>query len=234
MVRGLELGPVVVRLGPGPEPGLRLDDQPERRLVEPVRRPRWPHRPRRGRPGAVPPARLRDAPRSSRFRRPRSSRRSPSVSRRRRSRIEPPQSRRCQGRWLLPMTITLMPYSRAKARIVLATSRPRKVIGMPPSCWASSRFLPRMRWVAASIRVRSSAGRLDVDGVPGRVEPVGQPRRLAQQRRGVGAAAGEADHHPLGRRGRGPVGLGAAAAAVDQVGDLRQRRSPAAGSGWRA
>ena len=35
---------------------------------------------------------------------------------------------------------------------------PRKVIGMPPSCWASSRFLPRTRWVAASIRVRSSAG----------------------------------------------------------------------------
>ena len=52
----------------------------------------------------------------------------------------------------------LIAYSRANASIVLATSWPRNVIGMPPSCCASSRFLLSSRWVAASMRVRSSSG----------------------------------------------------------------------------
>ena len=116
----------------------------------------------------------------------------------------------------------LIAYSRAKARIVLATSCPRNVIGNAAELLGQLEVLADQA-LGGRVDPGEVFGRdLDVDGVPGGVEPVGDPGRLAQERRRVGAAAGDADHDAVGRRQRELVGLGAAVAAIDQVGDLRQ------------
>ena len=64
---------------------------------------------------------------------------------------------------------------------------------------------------------------LNVKGVPGRVESVGDSRSFAKERRGVRAQARDADHDPVGGRDRGLVRLGPSRPAIDQVGDLGER-----------
>ena len=126
----------------------------------------------------------------------------PSDWRSSRSRIEPWRSRLYQGCRLLPTTMILIAYSRAKARIVLATSWPAE------RHRDAAELLGELEVLAdQALGRRVDAGEvfgreLDVNGVPGGVEPVGDPGGLAQERRRVGAAAGDADHHAVGRRER--------------------------------
>ena len=93
---------------------------------------------------------------------------------------------RYQGWRLLPTTMILIAYSRAKAKIVLATSWPRNVMGMPPSCCASSRCLAEQALGGRVDTRQVFERRLNVNGVPGNIEPVGDPRRLAQERGAFG------------------------------------------------
>ena len=77
------------------------------------------------------------------------------------------------------------------------------------------------------------ARRLNVDGIPGRIEPVGHAGPLAQQRLGAGAARAETDHDAVRGR-RSPLALLLVSAAVEAMGDLVQGQLAQQRSGWPA
>ena len=107
--------------------------------------------------------------------------------------------------------------------MVLATSWPRNVMGMPPSCCASSRFLLSSRCVAASMRVRSSSGVWMYTAYQGTLS---RSAIRAVFRKSAGALGLRLESPTITRSVAESGNWSASArrvAAIDQVGDLGQR-----------